>query len=181
MYDHSARSSVIDALKHGFFCLRCEGRASAGQIRSAYHSRVPATALTHPCQCIRSIDGPASALQSEPSNSLPVTAPDALRMFKPALSPFVGPDAREELVAELGYSVPLSSALTVELTPEIRYNHTAYIASWISVPNDKRTIFSAAAHEQKASGYLHRLQAQPTKPPEGGLYRPRRSPRNGFG
>jgi hypothetical protein len=28
MYDHSARSSVIDALKHGFFCLRCEGRAS---------------------------------------------------------------------------------------------------------------------------------------------------------
>jgi len=29
MYDHSARSSVIDALKHGFFCLRCEGRARA--------------------------------------------------------------------------------------------------------------------------------------------------------
>ena len=27
MYDHSARSSVIDALKHGFFCLGCEGRA----------------------------------------------------------------------------------------------------------------------------------------------------------
>ena len=27
MYDHSARSSLIDALKHGFFCLRCEGRA----------------------------------------------------------------------------------------------------------------------------------------------------------
>jgi len=46
------------------------------------------------------------------------------------------------------------------LTPEVRDDHAAYIASWLQVlKNDKRAIFSAAAHAQKAVDYLHGLQA----------------------
>ncbi len=64
--------------------------------------------------------------------------------------------AMEELVAELGAAF-LSADL--HLTPEIRGDHSAYIASWLEVlKNDKRAIFSAAAHAQKAADFLHRLQ-----------------------
>ena len=65
--------------------------------------------------------------------------------------------AMEELVAELG-SAFLSADL--ELTPEVRDDHAAYIASWIKVlKNDKRAIFSAASHAQRAADFLHGLQA----------------------
>ena len=64
--------------------------------------------------------------------------------------------AQEELVAELG-SAFLSADL--ELTPEVREDHTAYIESWLKVlKNDKRAIFTAAAHAQRAVDYLHGLQ-----------------------
>jgi antirestriction protein ArdC len=62
----------------------------------------------------------------------------------------------EELVAEVG-SAFLSADL--ELTPEIRDDHAAYIASWIKVlKDDKRAIFSAASHAQRAADFLHGLQ-----------------------
>jgi len=64
--------------------------------------------------------------------------------------------AVEELVAELG-SAFLSADL--ELTPQVREDHAAYIASWIKVlKNDKRAIFSAASHAQRAADFLHGLQ-----------------------
>jgi antirestriction protein ArdC len=64
--------------------------------------------------------------------------------------------AMEELVAELG-SAFLSADL--DLTPEVRDNHAAYIASWIKVlKDDKRAIFSAASHAQRAADFLHGLQ-----------------------
>ena len=47
----------------------------------------------------------------------------------------------------------------LDLTPEIREDHAAYIASWLEVlTNDKRAIFNAAAHAQKAADYLAALQ-----------------------
>ena len=62
----------------------------------------------------------------------------------------------EELVAELG-SAFLSADL--DLTPEVRDDHAAYIASWIKVlKDDKRAIFSAASHAQRAADFLHGLQ-----------------------
>jgi antirestriction protein ArdC len=64
--------------------------------------------------------------------------------------------AMEELVAELG-----SAFLTadLDLTPEVREDHAAYIASWIKVlKDDKRAIFSAASHAQRAADFLHALQ-----------------------
>jgi antirestriction protein ArdC len=64
--------------------------------------------------------------------------------------------AREELVAELG-----SAFLCADLgiTPETREDHAAYIATWLKVLNDdKRCIFSAASHAQRAADYLHGLQ-----------------------
>lgn len=65
--------------------------------------------------------------------------------------------AMEELVAELGAAF-LSADL--ELTPEVRDDHAAYIASWIKVlKDDKRAIFTAASHAQRAADYLHGLQA----------------------
>jgi antirestriction protein ArdC len=47
------------------------------------------------------------------------------------------------------------------LTPEVREDHAAYIASWIKVlKNDKRAIFTAASHAQRAADFLHSLQAK---------------------
>jgi antirestriction protein ArdC len=64
--------------------------------------------------------------------------------------------ACEELVAELGAAF-LSADLA--LTPEIRDDHAAYIGSWIKVlKNDKRAIFTAASHAQRAADFLHGLQ-----------------------
>jgi antirestriction protein ArdC len=64
--------------------------------------------------------------------------------------------AMEELVAELG-SAFLSADL--ELTPEVREDHASYIGSWIKVlKDDKRAIFRAASHAQRAADFLHSLQ-----------------------
>ncbi|MGY2849149.1 antirestriction protein ArdC [Bradyrhizobium sp. USDA 4509] len=66
--------------------------------------------------------------------------------------------AVEELVAELGGAF-LSADLG--LTPEVREDHAAYIASWIKVlKNDKRAIFTASSHAQHAADYLHALQTE---------------------
>ena len=72
--------------------------------------------------------------------------------------------AMEELVAELG-SAFLSADLG--LTAEVREDHAAYIANWLTVlKNDKRAIFSAAAHAQRAAEFLHKLQPAPEPAPE---------------
>jgi len=64
--------------------------------------------------------------------------------------------AMEELVAELG-SAFLSADL--DLTPEVREDHASYIASWIKVlKDDRRAIFTAASHAQRAADFLHDLQ-----------------------
>jgi antirestriction protein ArdC len=64
--------------------------------------------------------------------------------------------AREELVAELGAAF-LSADLSI--TPEVRPDHAAYIATWLTaLKNDKRFIFTAASHAQRAADFLHGLQ-----------------------
>lgn len=61
--------------------------------------------------------------------------------------------AREELVAELGAAF-LCADLGLELTP--RPDHASYIDNWLEVlKDDKRFIFSAAAHAQRACDFLH--------------------------
>lgn len=70
--------------------------------------------------------------------------------------------AMEELVAELG-SAFLSCDLN--LTPEVRSDHASYIASWIKVlKQDKRAIFSAASHAQRAVDFLHGMQPKAAAP-----------------
>lgn len=67
--------------------------------------------------------------------------------------------AMEDLVAELGAAF-LSAHL--DLTPEPRADHAAYIASWLKVlKNDKRAIFTAASHAQRAADYLESLEGEP--------------------
>lgn len=67
--------------------------------------------------------------------------------------------AREELVAELGAAF-LCADLGLELQP--REDHAAYLSHWLEVLKaDKRFIFSAAAHAQRACNYLHGLQPPP--------------------
>ena len=45
------------------------------------------------------------------------------------------------------------------IAPETRPDHAAYIASWLKVvKDDKRAIFTAASHAQKAADYLCGLQ-----------------------
>lgn len=66
--------------------------------------------------------------------------------------------AREELVAEVSSCfVCADLGISPELEP--RPDHASYIQSWLDVlSNDKRAIFQAAAHAQRAVAYLHSLQ-----------------------
>jgi antirestriction protein ArdC len=64
--------------------------------------------------------------------------------------------AFEELVAELGAAFLCAD---LGITPEVREDHAAYLACWLEVlKDDKRAIFSAAAHAQRAVDYLQALQ-----------------------
>jgi antirestriction protein ArdC len=64
--------------------------------------------------------------------------------------------ATEELVAELGAAFV---AADLGLASEPRSDHASYIASWLEVlQGDKRAIFTAASHAQRAADYLAQLQ-----------------------
>ncbi|MCV9999520.1 zincin-like metallopeptidase domain-containing protein [Pararhizobium sp. YC-54] len=66
--------------------------------------------------------------------------------------------AREELVAELG-SCFLCADLGIAPELEPRPDHASYLQSWLRVlADDKRAIFQAAAHAQRAVAFLHGLQ-----------------------
>ena len=70
--------------------------------------------------------------------------------------------AMEELVAEIG-SAFLSADLGI--TPDIREDHASYIDNWLKVlKDDKRAIFTASGHAQRAATYLHEMQ--PMRPEE---------------
>jgi antirestriction protein ArdC len=64
--------------------------------------------------------------------------------------------AFEELVAELGAAFLCAD---LGITPEPREDHASYLAHWLKVlKEDKRAIFTAASHAQKAADFLHGLQ-----------------------
>ena len=72
--------------------------------------------------------------------------------------------AMEELVAELGSAFLCAD---LDLTPEIREDHAAYIASWLrALKEDKKAVFVAASHAQRATDFLHGLQPKPEQGPE---------------
>jgi len=65
--------------------------------------------------------------------------------------------AMEELVAELGAAFVCAD---LALTPQPREEHAAYIGSWLkALKDDRRAIFGAAAHAQRAADYLTGLHA----------------------
>jgi antirestriction protein ArdC len=65
--------------------------------------------------------------------------------------------AFEELVAELGAAFLCAD---LGIAPEPREDHASYLAHWLKVlKDDKRAIFTAASHAQKAADFLHSLQA----------------------
>ena len=64
--------------------------------------------------------------------------------------------AREELVAEIGAAF---LCCDLGITPEPRDDHAAYLGHWLKVlKEDKRAIFQAAAHAQRAVDFQHGLQ-----------------------
>lgn len=66
--------------------------------------------------------------------------------------------ATEELVAELGAAF-LCAGLGVSVEP--RPDHADYLAAWLSVLRaDKRAIFTAASHAQRAADFLQSLNGQ---------------------
>lgn len=66
--------------------------------------------------------------------------------------------AREELIAELG-SCFLCADMGIAPELEPRPDHASYLQSWLFIlAGDKRAIFQAAAHAQRAVTYLHGLQ-----------------------
>ncbi|MBK6854957.1 MAG: DUF1738 domain-containing protein [Burkholderiales bacterium] len=65
--------------------------------------------------------------------------------------------AFEELVAELGAAFVCAD---LGLAADTRDDHAAYLASWLSVlKSDRRAIFTAATHAQRAADFLHKRQA----------------------
>ena len=61
--------------------------------------------------------------------------------------------AIEELIAEMG-----SAYLCAHCRIDGRLQHAAYVASWLQVlTKDKRAIFTAASHAQRAADFLHGL------------------------
>lgn len=70
--------------------------------------------------------------------------------------------AFEELVAELGAAFICA---VLQLTPEPRADHAAYLSSWLSVLKaDKRAIFTAAATPRVPADFLQGLQARHDTP-----------------
>lgn len=68
--------------------------------------------------------------------------------------------AREELVADIGACF-LCADLGIVPELEPRPDHASYVASWLKLlEGDRRAIFQAAAHAQRAVSYLHGLQPQ---------------------
>ena len=66
--------------------------------------------------------------------------------------------ATEELVAELGAAFLCAD---LGITAEPREDHASYVASWLEVlKSDKRAIFTAAAHAQRAADFLQGLQTK---------------------
>lgn len=64
--------------------------------------------------------------------------------------------AMEELVAELGAAFLCAD---LDLVPQIRDDHAPYIAGWLkALKDDRRAIFTAASHAQKAADFLSGLQ-----------------------
>lgn len=64
--------------------------------------------------------------------------------------------AMEELIAEIGAAFLCAD---LGITPETREDHAAYVASWLKVlGNDKKAIFTAASHAQRAAEFLHACQ-----------------------
>jgi antirestriction protein ArdC len=71
--------------------------------------------------------------------------------------------AREELVAELGAAFLCAD---LEITPETREDHAAYLDHWLTVmKEDNRAIFKAAAHAQRAADFLHKLTSNRSSAP----------------
>jgi len=69
--------------------------------------------------------------------------------------------AMEELTAELGAAFLCAD---LGLTLELRDDHAAYIGSWLKVlKNDKRAVFTAAGHAQRAADCLHALHPKPVQ------------------
>ncbi|WJH38579.1 zincin-like metallopeptidase domain-containing protein (plasmid) [Aliirhizobium terrae] len=68
--------------------------------------------------------------------------------------------AFEEMLVELGAAMICADlGIVPELEP--RPDHAAYIQTWAAIlGSDKRAIFQAAAHAQRAVAYLHGLQPQ---------------------
>ena len=70
--------------------------------------------------------------------------------------------AAEELVAELGAAF-ISADL--ELSPQLRPDHAAYIQSWLKILKaDNRAIFTASSHAQRATDYMISLQTSALLP-----------------
>jgi antirestriction protein ArdC len=66
--------------------------------------------------------------------------------------------AFEELVAELGSAM---CCATTGIENTVREDHSKYIKNWLkALKDDKKFIFTASSHAQKAVDYLYSFQEQ---------------------
>jgi len=81
------------------------------------------------------------------------------RLDRINMSKFGSPDyAFEELIAELGSAM---CCATTGIENTVREDHSKYIKNWLkALKDDKKFIFTASSHAQKAVDYLYSFQEQ---------------------
>ena len=142
-----------DALERFFAATRADIRHGGTR---AYYSKLSDHVQMPPLECFRDAESYYATLAHEMTH---------WTMHEDRLNRHFGRKtfgdegyAHEELVAELGAAF-LSAELGI--TPETREDHAAYINSWLEVlRRDKRAIFSAAAHAQRAVEHLQSYQLE---------------------
>jgi len=85
---------------------------------------------------------------------------DLAQGVRPWLKPWNADNTSGRIVRPLrANGQPYKGINVLMLWGEALVDHASYIASWLDVlKNDKRAIFTAAAHAQRAADYLHGLQ-----------------------
>ena len=151
-----AQIDPVERLEHADRFFRHTGALIRHGGNQAYYSPIKDFIQMPPFEAFRDAAGHAAVLSHEATHWTAAehrVGRDLSRYAKDRTE-----RAREELIAELG-SCFLCADLGIAPELEPRPDHASYLQSWLQVlSDDKRAIFAAAAHAQRAVAYLHSLQ-----------------------
>jgi len=151
-FDPIARIESADRFFHNTGAVICDGG------NQAHYSPIMDYIQMPPFEAFRDVAGYAAVLSHEATHWTAAehrVGGDLSRYARDRTE-----RAREELIAELGCCF-LCADLGIAPELEPRPDHASYLQSWLMVlANDKRAIFQAAAHAQRAVSFLHSLPSE---------------------